>query len=229
MDINNTVKVLIIVAHTDDETLGMGGSIARHSKNGEDVYAMSMTNGVGSRDSINKLDIDKRSKASIEASKVLGFKWLDSLSYPDNKLDSVPLLDIVKNLENVKSVLNPDLIYTHTSADLNIDHRMVNQAVLTAFRPQPNENWSEIRTFEVPSSTDYGHSSVTNSYEPNLFIDISDFWELKLKAMEKYSDEMREYPHSRSYHAIENLAKCRGNQNGLRYAESFQVLKRILR
>ena len=139
MGIKNKAKVLIIVAHSDDESLGMGGAIARHKNNGEDVFAISMTNGVGSRDSINNLEIEKRLKASIEASKVLGFTWLESFDFPDNKLDSVSLLEIVKCLEKVKSSINPDLIYTHTSADLNIDHRIINQAVLTAFRPQPNE------------------------------------------------------------------------------------------
>ena len=229
MNTNKKYKVLVIVAHTDDETIGLGGTIARHFNEGAEVYALSMTNGVGSRELTNQVDVEIRSEAAFEASKVLGFKWLDAFDYPDNQLDSVPLLEIVKSLEIIKKTINPSLIYTHSSADLNIDHRILNQAVLTAFRPQPNEIWSEIRTFEVPSSTDYGYGSVTNSFEPNLFIDISDFWQLKLNALENYNSEIREYPHSRSYKGIENLSKYRGNQVGLKYAEAFEIIRRIIR
>ena len=97
MDINTTTKVLAIVAHADDETIGIGGTIARHINNGEEVYAISMTNGVGSRESSQKIDVNKRIQSSIEASKVLGFKWLDSFDYPDNELDSISLLNIHSN------------------------------------------------------------------------------------------------------------------------------------
>ncbi len=229
MNINSTSKVLIIVAHPDDETIGLGGTIAKHSYEGDEVYALAMTDGVGSRESTKETDVNNRAKAASASSTELGFKWLDILNYPDNKLDSVPLLDIVKSLEKFKRKINPQIIYTHSSSDLNIDHRIINQAVLTAFRPQPNEIWSEIRNFEIPSSTDYGHKSVTNSFYPNLYIDITAYWEMKLKALKHYSEEIREFPHSRSYEGIKNLAKYRGIQVGLKYAESFEVIRKIIR
>ena len=207
----------------------MGGTIARHLRFGDEIFALSLTDGVGSRNSKDNSNKEKRLQASLNASKKLGFKWVRNLDYPDNKLDSVTLLNIIKDIEEIKNSITPNLIYTHSSADLNIDHRIVNQAVMTTFRPQPNEAWTEIRTFEIPSSTDYGHKSVTNFFNPNLYIDITDYWDSKLEALKKYSEEIRDYPHSRSYKGIENLALYRGNQVGLKYAESFEVIRKIIR
>ncbi len=222
-------KILLVVAHSDDETIGMGGTIANHSIAGDEIFAISLTNGVDSRDNQNNTDIDNRNKAAEEASKLLGFKWIYVRLFPDNKMDTVAILEIVKVIEKIKEEINPDIIYTHCGADLNIDHQILNKAVLTAFRPQPNETYSEIRSFEVPSSTEYGHKSSTGYFYPNLFIDITKTWKIKEKALNCYSDEIREKPHARSIEGIKNLAALRGNQSGLELAESFEVLRRILR
>ena len=221
-------SVLIIVAHTDDETFGMGGTIKKHHDKGDKIYAISMTNGVGSRLDINKnKEIRKREKASYLASKILGFKWLDNYDFSDNSMDSYPLLEVVRSIENSKRKIKPDIIYTHSNADLNIDHRIVLNAVLTAFRPCPDENYCEIRLFEVPSSTDYGNSQVIGDFVPNLFIDITDEWKTKKAAINCYKHELRKYPHSRSKEGIETLSKIRGTQSGLKKAEAFQIIRRI--
>ncbi len=222
-------KVLVIVAHTDDETLGLGGTISRHVKNGDEVYALSMTDGVGARDKPSKINADHRANSAEEASIALGFKWLAPGGFPDNSMDSISLLKIIKFIEYAKHKIKPTIIYTHSAADLNIDHRIVCEATLTAFRPEPNDIWHEIRTFEVPSSTDFGHKSITNSFNPNLYIDITSFWNNKLNALNAYSAEIRSAPHSRSMNGVENLAKCRGNQVGLNYAEAFEVIRKIER
>ena len=229
MNVNLKHKVLIVVAHTDDETLGLGGAIARHVENGDQVFALSMTDGVGSRNQNKKAEIDKRNKASIKAAKILGFKWLHSTCFPDNAMDSVPLLEIIRVIESAKSQIEPTLIYTHSSADLNIDHRLVTQATLTAFRPDDKAHWQEIRAFEIPSATDFGHKSVTNIFYPNLYINISELWKKKLSALSVYDEEIHNSPHARSYDGIENLARYRGNQVGLDYAEAFEILRKIER
>ena len=144
-------------------------------------------------------------------------------------MDSIPLLDIIKFIEKTKILIKPKIIYTHSASDLNIDHRIISQATLTAFRPEEKEIWQEIRTFEVPSSTDYGHKAITNSFHPNLYINITDSWNKKLIALNVYSGEMRNAPHARSTEGIENLAKYRGNQVGLYYAEAFEVIRKIIR
>ena len=129
-------NILVVVAHTDDETLGLGGTIARHSSIGDSVYGIAMTDGVSARNNKTKQKIKNRKKASISAGKIIGLKWIKGGNFTDNALDSVPLLKIIKVIENAKSKINPSIIYTHSASDLNIDHRKVCEATLTAFRPQ---------------------------------------------------------------------------------------------
>lgn len=229
MKLNEIDIVLVIVAHADDETLGLGGTIARHIENGDIVYALKMTDGESSRESTNDAGIKFREQASTNAGNILGLTWIDGGNFPDNAMDTVSLLKIVKVIEKAKSILNPTIVYTHSSADLNVDHRIVSQATLTAFRPQPNENWREIRTFEVASATDYGHKSITNIFVPNLYVDISKTWNKKLAALAEYEMEMRDLPHTRSIQGLENLAKYRGNQVGLYFAEAFEIIRKIER
>ena len=142
-------------------------------------------------------------------------------------MDSYPLIEIVKAVEKAKYKYRPTLVYTHSGVDLNVDHRVVANSVLTAFRPQPNELCKELRLFEVASATDYGNSAITGSFSPNLFIDISNEWPAKVKALEAYMEEMREYPHSRSIQGIKNLANLRGNQVGYDFAEAFEVIRKL--
>ena len=222
-------SVLVVVTHTDDEALGLGGTIAKHVENGDIVYGISMTDGIGSRGEDDEGEIKFRVQASINAAEILGLVWIEGGSFPDNAMDTVPLLAVVKVIERAKSLIKPTIIYTHSSADLNIDHRVVSQATLTAFRPQPNEVWQEIRTFEITSATDYGHKSITNLFYPNLYVDINKTWNKKVAALNEYKMELRDAPHARSFEGVENLAKHRGAQVGLYYAEAFEVIRKIER
>ena len=219
--------VLVVVAHSDDESISMAGTIVKHIKKGDKVFVISMTDGVGARDDANLNKIKQRKNASVTASKVLGFEWGDSYDFSDNVMDSYPLIEIVKAVEKAKYKYRPTLVYTHSGADLNVDHRVVANSVLTAFRPQPNELCKELRLFEVASATDYGKSAITGSFSPNLFIDISNEWPTKVKALKAYMEEMREYPHSRSIQGIKNLANLRGNQVGYDFAEAFEVIRKL--
>ena len=220
-------KVLIIVAHPDDETIGMGGTIKKHVNKGDKVYAISMTDGVSARESSTISEITKRKLAAKKASVELGFYWEKNFTFKDNAMDKHSLIEIIKSIEKIKSKIDPDLIYTHSAADLNIDHRIVAQAVLTAFRPVPKENCKEIRLFEVVSSTEFGHKDVTSQFVPNLFVSISETWKEKKRALDAYYSEMRDYPHIRSIKGIENLGYLRGNQVGILMAEAFQVIRKI--
>ena len=219
--------VLIIVSHSDDESISMAGTICKHVNRGDKVYVMSMTDGVSSRNEIIKDSIKKRREASIKASKILGFEWAECFNFGDNLMDKYPLLDVVKAIETNKQDYKPSIVYTHSISDLNIDHRVVANAALTAFRPQPMEICREIRLFETASATDYGNSVITGSFAPNLFVVISNHGVFKKKALIAFCDEMRDYPHSRSIEGIKNLAKIRGNQVGLYLAEAFQVIRKL--
>ena len=219
--------VLVVVAHSDDESISMAGTIHKHIKKGDKVFVISMTDGVGARVDANLKKINERKNASVTASKVLGFEWGDCYDFSDNVMDSYPLIEIVKAVEKAKYKYRPTLVYTHSGADLNVDHRVVANSVLTAFRPQPNELCKELRLFEVASATDYGNSAITGSFSPNLFINISNEWPAKVEALKTYMEEMREYPHSRSIQGIKNLANLRGNQVGYDFAEAFEVIRKL--
>tara|TARA_Y100001958_G_C21034050_1_gene406005 strand:+ start:103 stop:780 length:678 start_codon:yes stop_codon:yes gene_type:complete len=219
-------RVLVCVAHPDDETIGCGGTIAKHLKNGDKVFCVSMTDGVSSRDNFKKKDILKRNYSLKKAEKILGFKWVKTKKiFPDNQLDTVKFLEIVKILETVKKRIKPSIIYTHFPEDLNVDHRVVAEATLTAFRPL-KDNFEKIFAFEIPSSTDYRYYK-KKTFNPNYFNDISKYWTKKKKALLAYKQELKKDPNSRSLKGIETLAKYRGMQNGLKFAEAFLILKEI--
>jgi LmbE family N-acetylglucosaminyl deacetylase len=225
-------RVLICVAHPDDETIGCGGAIAHHVRNRDKVYCIYMTDGVSSRHSINKNNlIYLRKKNSLLASKILGFKWLLDYcgDFPDNAMDKVNFLDVVKLIEKAKKKIIPDIIYTHNPHDLNIDHKIVAEATLTAFRPQAKEVWRKILAFEIPSATDFAYFKKNKNFQPNYFLDIKKYWNKKKKALRAYKMEIKKFPNSRSLKGIEILSKFRGMQNGLEQAEAFQVLKEINR
>ena len=220
-------NILIVVAHTDDETLGCGGVISKHVLDGHNVFAMSFTDGVSARVNKNKTLRKKRLQSAKKVSEFLGFKWIKNLNFPDNQLDKVPLLKIIKEIEKIKKKINPFIVYTHNFNDLNIDHKKVAEATLTAFRPTPESKVLEFRTFEVPSSTDYYQLKNGKNFIPNLFVDISKSWKKKLDALKIYKSEIKKKPHSRSLDGIKNLAKIRGNQSGLKFAESFEIIRKV--
>jgi len=218
--------VLVCVAHPDDETFGCGGTIAKHIKDGDKVYCISFTDGVSSRKNIKSKDIKSRELSKKKSEKILGFKWLtNSLLFEDNKLNYTNLLNVIKIIEEAKKKVKPNIVYTHFVEDLNIDHRIVAEATLTAFRPIKN-NFEKIFSFEVPSATDYRYYK-KKQFTPNFINDISKFWKIKKKAILAYKAELQKFPNSRSLKGIETLAKYRGLQNGLNYAEAFILVKEI--
>ncbi len=221
--------ILIIVAHPDDESFGMAGTIARHADNGDVVYVLYLCDGVSSRNKKNKFEKNIRFLSFKKAGEILGFNYLKSPNFPDNSMDAISLLKIVQFIEKIKKNISPEIIYTHSFSDLNIDHQLTARAVITAFRPEPKEIFKEIRLFETPSSTDFSYPSFSKPFEPNLYISIGKYINKKINAINCYKEEIRPFPHSRSANGIINLNKYRGNQVGLEYAEAFQVIKSIVR
>ena len=219
-------NILIVVAHRDDETFGCGATMAKLSKQNYNIFAISMTDGVSARPGLNNIKIKKRFKNSIKASNILKFKWLNDYSgkFKDNNMDSEDLLKIIKLIEKTKKKINPEIVFTHYPDDLNIDHQIVANATMTAFRPKAKEKCKMILSFEIPSSTDYANFK-KKIFKPNYHVNIEKYWALKPKALKAYKDEIMKYPNSRSLKGIENLAKYRGNQVGFKMAESFQILR----
>ncbi len=220
-------RVLVVVAHTDDETFGCGGFIKKLSKKKNTIGAISFTDGLGSRSNFTLKKIEKRKEASINASKILGFNWLAQYNYPDNELDKVSLLEIVKIIEKHKKKFKPHIVLTHNFSDLNIDHRIISESTLTAFRPEPKEKLEQFITFEIPSATDFRVLKNKKNFVPNFFVNIENSLKSKIKAIKIYKDELKPYPHSRSLKGLKNLNKIRGNQCGLKYAEAFEIIRVI--
>ncbi len=222
-------KVLVVASHPDDETIGCGGTIAKHVYEGDKVSIITLTNGVSSRSESNDGDQKIRKDAATAAINSLGADWLAAGDFPDNRIDKIPIIEVIQFIEEQKKFFYPDIIYVHSPTDLNIDHRIAAEAVLTAYRPQPEESYSEIRFFEIASSSDFTVKKLHNKFAPNLFINIEKFWEKKLEALKFYDLEMREDPHSRSYERIKILSKYRGAESGMNLAEAFEVVRRIIR
>lgn len=218
-------KVAIIAAHPDDEVFGCGGTILRHKNIGDEISFLWLTNGIGARSSTAK-DIDYRNKEHHEAIKFIQPSYYQACNFPDNKLDSVPFLEIVQAIEEFLNKVCPDIVYTHFFNDLNIDHALTCKAVMTATRPGSNTFVREIFSFEVVSSTEWAVGS--ERFVPDTYINISEYIEAKKYYLDCYTSEMRDYPHPRSKENIIYKNGIRGAEMNLKYAESFVTLRRVI-
>lgn len=216
--------VLVAAAHTDDEALGCGGTIARHVAEGDHVYAVFMADGVSSRPGADQADLTRRMQTAENARVILGIKENFYLGLPDNRLDCVPLIEVVQQLERIIEKLKPSIVYTHHHGDLNVDHRITHQAVMTACRPLPGSTVRAIYAFEVMSSTDWA-TPTAEPFLPNYFVDISAYLSVKNEALNSYHSEMRKAPHSRSIPHLISLATYRGLTVGVSAAEAFVSLR----
>lgn len=225
--------ILVVAAHSDDEALGCGGAIAKHISEGDIVHVVFLTDGVGSRtdDDGGATDAAARNVSSLFALKVLGLSEdnVTAFSFPDNSMDSLPRLEIVKAIESVISRVQPAVVYTHHAGDLNVDHRYAYEATMTACRPQPGFCVEEIYSYEVASSTAWVGASFGCSFIPTRFVNIENHAAQKRNALEAYHEEMRDFPHARSIKAVEALAQYRGSQVGMVAAEAFAVERIISR
>ena len=184
-------SILVIAAHPDDEVLGCGGTIVKHIQNGDEVHVLIIAEGVTSRDEERnpirrKESLSKLKKMAHKAHKILGINNIKLMDFPDYRMDSVDLLEIIKAVEKEINIVKPEIIYTHHYGDLNIDHRITHQAVLTACRPEPLRCVKRILTFEVQSSTEWQSPNIGTVFSPNVFIDISDTLSLKIDALKAY-------------------------------------------
>jgi len=223
---------LVVVAHPDDEVLGCGASIAKWSDAGEDVHTLIMAEGVTSRDSTRDADAKRCELASLiksakQAGDILGSTSVKLLGFPDNRMDSMDRLNVVKAIESEIELLQPDTVVTHHHGDVNVDHQVIHEAVAVACRPQPSSPVNRILAFEVPSSTEWQLSGINFAFHPNLFEDVSKTFDRKIEALKSYQSEIREWPHARSLQNIENQARWRGGSVGREFAETFIMMREI--
>jgi LmbE family N-acetylglucosaminyl deacetylase len=149
------------------------------------------------------------------------------LGLPDNRFDSMDLLDVVKAVEEHRDEVQPDLVLTHHAGDLNIDHRVTSDAVLTAFRPVPGTRPTTILAFETLSSTEWSAVQNGHPFWPNWFEDATPGLDRKVEAMAAYQHELRDWPHPRSLEGVRIAARRWGMTVGLEAAEAFMLLRRV--
>lgn len=227
------MTVLIIAAHPDDEVLGCGGSAARFAREGHDIHIAILGEGATARfpgrDQADRGSVELLQRRSQEVADLLGSKERILRGLPDNRLDTLPLLDVVKIIEEIIDRLKPEVVYTHHAGDLNIDHTIVHRATLTATRPLPGSSVREIYAYEVPSSTDWAFQQLTPSFHPNVFVDISNTLAAKIEAMKLYETETNPFPHPRSADAIKAAAHRWGSVVGCEAAEAFQLIRKTVK
>lgn len=235
------MRILVIAAHPDDEVLGMGGTIKKFVKEGHEVKVAIMATGIFARRSTKyknstKYELTDETKLTMEkqlvnlrndakkAAKIIGVSEVLFLDFPDNEMDTISNLKVTKKIEAIINNFNPQRVYTHSQHDINIDHRILYNATITATRPTPKCKVEDVICFEVPSSTEWYFPS---SFSPNIFVDISKELPSKIKALMAYKNEIRKFPHPRSTKAIEIIAKRWGTVCGFDAAEAFYLVRKL--
>lgn len=225
------MTVLIVAAHPDDEVLGCGGTMARLAQEGHEVRVAILAEGMTSRspqrEQADPKQLHHLHQQARQAADKLHVKEVVVASLPDNRLDTVPLLEVVKLVEDLIEKFSPEVIYTHHPGDLNVDHGVVHRAVLTATRPMPGQKVREIFAFEVPSSTEWAFHRREPSFRPNVFVDITGTLEAKISALACYESETRKFPHPRSPEALRAIAARWGSVAGFHAAEAFELIRSL--
>ncbi len=227
-------RVAVIAAHPDDEVLGCGATIACHVAAGDAVHVFILSEGSTARKLLPggadaSTAVAERAKAAQQAHAILGSATLELLNFPDNRLDGVDLLDLVKAIETFIKRVQPSVVYTHHPGDLNVDHRQVSDAVATTCRPAPGSAVERLLFFEVPSSTEWRVGNTSTAFVPNYFVDVAVTLERKLQALACYTTEIRPWPHPRSLQAVEHLARWRGATVACQAAEAFVLARLVVR
>ena len=219
------MRILVVAPHMDDEVLGCGGIMAKYAKEGHEVYVAVVTNGQPPLFTREEDDIDKTN--CLEAHKLLGVKKTFFLDLPAAMLDTMPKYKLNGAINKVVQKLVPDELYIPHKGDMHFDHKMINEACMVAVRPRSEEAVKRVYVYETLSETEWDVPSADNYFMPNVFVDISDYIDLKIEAMAKFSQQIIEYPSPRSKEGIRSLALNRGMTVYKKYAESFMLIREI--
>lgn len=227
-------KILIVVAHPDDEILGLGATLHKLiNQYNVTTRVIILGEGITSRSDnrdtkLWKKELELHRSNIFKAQKAIGYHSVGIYDFPDNRFDSVALLDLIKVVEKEKAEFGPDVIFTHHGGDVNVDHQKTFEAVVTCCRPMEHEMVKTIITFETMSGTEWRASTDPRNFIPNFFISVDEEdLNSKITAMESYEFERRKYPHPRSPEALKIVAQRWGVANGINYAEAFCLVRNI--
>lgn len=223
---------LVIAAHPDDEVLGCGGTIARLAAEGRAVHIAILGEGLTSRfalrEQADRAALEALHARSRQVGERLGARSVSLFNLPDNRFDSVPLLEIVKLIEGQIERLRPAAVITQHGGDLNIDHVQTFRATLTATRSLPSCPVRQVLAYEAPSATEWAFERFEPAFRPNVFVDIAETLERKVAAMEAYESEARPFPHPRSPEALRAIARRWGSVAGVHAAEAFELIRAVV-
>lgn len=217
-------KILVIAAHPDDEILGVGGTMSRLSKMGKQVDVLIFTDGSSTQYFDNSSILEDKFHEAKQANDIVGSKVLPRADFPDMRLDTIAHVDKNIAIGKIISSGGYDTVFVQDRTDINKDHNELYESTMVACRPFPGQKVKHLLSYYVNSSTEWGNLLKKEPFNPSVFVDISETIEDKLNAMEKYTTELRDYPHPRSTEAIRNSSKYFGNMVGTEYAEPFHLV-----
>jgi LmbE family N-acetylglucosaminyl deacetylase len=223
------MNVLIVAAHPDDEVLGCGATAARLAREGHAIYISILGEGLTARSEADRWALPNLHACARRVAEMIGATDLHLHGLPDNRLDALPLLDVIKIVEERIGMLRPEVVYTHSCGDLNVDHQVTHRAVLTATRPTSGHPVREVYAFEVASSTEWAFGRFDSAFRPNVFVNIEQELGIKTAAMAVYESECRPFPHPRSREALEAAARRWGSVVGCMAAEAFELIRSVQR
>lgn len=217
------MKILVIATHPDDEVLGCGGIIVRHAAAGDSVHVLVVTRGAPEVYPAGQVEELRRELAA--AHNLLGVAAVHFLDFPAPRLDTIPGHELADAIGGVLQLTQPNMVFLPHRGDLHADHRAVHQAALVAARPGGNARIEQLLSYETLSETEWGSPSPADAFLPNVFLNITDYLALKLKAIGCYRSQLKEFPHPRSLQAVEAQARLRGSTAGFAAAEAFMLIR----
>lgn len=222
-------NILVVAPHADDEVLGCGGTIAKHVRSGDTVYVAIMTNAsVGAPELFSSETVESVRVEALESHKILGVKETMFYEFPAPQLEQHPQYKIADALNTLIKEKNIHTMYIPHKGDLHLDHGVIYNACLVAARPLPGQSVRHIYAYETLSETEWGHPTVEAVFIPRYFNVLTDIdFANKIKAMECFSSQLKEFPNTRSIKAIEHLTALRGAYVGANNAESFDIIRSI--
>lgn len=216
-------KVLVISVHPDDETLGCGGTILKHKRLGDEIYWLILTN-IDAAHGWDTIQVERRQREIEKVFGLYGFNQRFKLDFPAVKLDTIPYSELVGRISQIFYEISPNVVYVPNRSDIHTDHQIAFRAIMSCTKQFRFPFINRILMYECLSETEFAPALTENTFVPNVFIDVSEFWQQKLEIMKIYDSELMDALYPRSLEVMENLARFRGSRIGKRYAEAFTLL-----
>jgi N-acetylglucosamine malate deacetylase 1 len=219
-------NVIVIAAHPDDETLGVGGTLLKHKKKGDNIYWLIVT-GISEKMGFTAARVKERNEEILKVANMYGFTKTFTLDYPTMSLSSRDVVELVPKISAIFQEVKPEITYTLNRSDAHSDHRVIFDAVMSCTKSFRYPYIKQVLMYECISETEFAPALPEKAFIANYFVDISDFLKQKLEIMEIFKSEVGQHPFPRSLENIKALAHFRGASTGVQYAEAFQLLKYI--